>query len=176
MTVSRLAIPALVSTRHEYDHLFSVYVPIAVGVFAIVVLAICFAVLRYRRRPARRPPAGTRTTRSRAATRCCSRVVVAFLLYLTFTAEHKVDTVANRERPSLTHRRHRRQVGVGVSLSRRTASASAAGPSAGSRWWSPPTQAIRFNLTSADVIHAFWIPELELQARPDPRGAPSTSR
>ena len=27
---------------------------------------------------------------------------MAFLLYLTFTAEHRVDTVVDRERPSLT--------------------------------------------------------------------------
>lgn len=88
--------------------------------------------------------------------------VVAFLLYLTFTAEHKVDTVANRERPTLT---------VDVT---------------GAKWeWEfsypqygivhrsgtvgrqplvvPVNEAIRFNLTSQDVLHSFWVPEAEFK-------------
>ena len=34
-----LSVLALVSTRREYDHLFSIYVPIAVGVFVVDLLA-----------------------------------------------------------------------------------------------------------------------------------------
>ena len=59
---------ALVDTRHEYDHLFSIYVPIAIGVFVVIVLAIVFAVVRYRAARPSRPLAGTRTTGSRART------------------------------------------------------------------------------------------------------------
>jgi cytochrome c oxidase subunit 2 len=82
-----------------------------------------------------------------------------FLLYLTFAAEHRVDTVSAHERPSLT---------VDVT---------------GAKWeWTfrypvygitrrsgtvgrqplvvPTGEAVRFNLATTDVIHAFWVPEV----------------
>ena len=49
-----LSTAALVDTRHEYSHLFGIYVPIAIGVFALFAGAIVVAALVYRRRePAR---------------------------------------------------------------------------------------------------------------------------
>jgi hypothetical protein len=47
-------VPALVSTRQQYDHLFSIYVPIAIGVFAAIVVTAPLAVVIYRRRPPER--------------------------------------------------------------------------------------------------------------------------
>jgi cytochrome c oxidase subunit 2 len=150
---------ALVDTRHEYQHLFSIYVPIAVGVFAAIVAVIAFAVLRYWRR---RPEDAARWYEHNPLEGGYALIlagVAAFLLYLTFAAEHRVDTVSAREPPSVT---------IDVS---------------GSKWeWTfrypayritlrsgtvgrqplvvPVGQAIRFNLTTVDVIHAFWVPEL----------------
>jgi cytochrome c oxidase subunit 2 len=149
----------LVDTRHEYQHVFAIYVPIAVGVFAIVVVAIAFAVLRYRRRTPAQAARWHEHNPLEGAYAGLLAVVVAFLLYVTFTAEHEVDTVANRERPSLT---------IDVT---------------GAKWeWQfsypayrfsvrsgtvgraplvvPVGEAIRFNLSAVDVIHAFWVPEL----------------
>ena len=56
MSWERATLPAaaLVSTRHEYDHLFSIYVPIAIGVFAVIVLAVVIAVVVFGRRPPER--------------------------------------------------------------------------------------------------------------------------
>ena len=92
--------------------------PIAIGVFAVIVLAVALrgADATAAARPSA-PRAGTSTTRSRAAMRVLLRVTSAFLLYLTFTAEHRVDTVANHERPAVIDRRDRREVGVDVHLS-----------------------------------------------------------
>jgi cytochrome c oxidase subunit II len=155
-----LLAPALVSTRHEYRHLFSIYVPIAIGVFAVIVIATVFSVLRYRRRPPEQAARWYEHNRLEGGYATLLALTVAFLLYLTFTAEHQVDTVANRERPVMT---------IDVT---------------GAKWeWTfyypayritvrsgtvgrqplvvPTDQAIRFNLTSLDVIHAFWIPQLE---------------
>lgn len=154
------ALIALISTRDEYNALFSVYVPIAAGVFVIVVLVMFGAVLRYRGRPTAAASQRSENNRLEAGYAVFLVAVVAFLLYLTFRAEHRVDTVANRERPALT---------VDV---------------IGAKWeWEfdypqygivhrsgtvgrqplvvPVGEAIRFNLTSQDVIHSFWIPELE---------------
>jgi cytochrome c oxidase subunit II len=154
-----LAWPALVSTRQQYDHLFNIYVPIAIGVFALIVVVVLLAVLIYRRRPRERaarwhehnPVEGTY-----AALLAC---VVAFLLYLTFTAEHKIDTVANRERPAVV-------IDVTASKWEWTLSYPAYGFSVQSGtvgrqpFVVPVDEAIRFNLNSADVIHSFWIPAL----------------
>lgn len=127
--------------------------------FAVILLTTLFAVLRYSRRP---PSAAARWhehNRLEGTYAALLAGVVAFLLYLTFSAEHKVDTVANHQRPSLV---------VDVT---------------GSKWeWTfyypaygitrqsgtvgrqplivPTNEAIRFNLISTDVIHAFWIPSL----------------
>jgi cytochrome c oxidase subunit II len=151
---------ALISTRHEFWSLADIYGPIAIGVCLVVFLAAGFAVVRYRRRavPSRRHE----NNPLEISYAVLLTLVVAFLLYETFAHEHRVDTVANRQRPSLT---------INVT---------------GGRWeWEfaypaygivqhsgmvgdqplvvPVNQAIRFNLTSIDVIHGFWVPELEFK-------------
>jgi cytochrome c oxidase subunit II len=150
---------ALVSTRREYDHVFGIYVPIAVGVFAVFALAIILAALRYRRRRPGQAARWHEHNRLEGAYAGVLAVVVAFLLYVTFGAEHQVDTVAAHERPGVTidvtgakwewqfaYPRYGFSVRSGV---------------VGRQLLVVPTgEAIRFNLTSADVIHSFWIPEL----------------
>ncbi|MGZ4326896.1 MAG: cytochrome c oxidase subunit II [Solirubrobacteraceae bacterium] len=156
------ALLALVDTRHDYEHLSSIYIPIAIGVFAVVVLAILFCVLRYRRRPPERAARWHENNRLEGGYALVLAGVVAFLLYLTFTAEHRVDTVSARERPSVI---------VDVT---------------GSKWeWTfryrdygitqrtgtvgrqplvvPTGQAVHFNLSTTDVIHAFWVPEVRFK-------------
>lgn len=155
-------LPALVDTRHEYNHLASIYIPIAIGVFAVIVLTILFAVIRYRRRAPEQaarwhehnPIEGTYTV--------VLALTVAFLLYLTFTAEHRVDTVANRERPAVT---------IDVTASRWEWTFSYAHYGITQRSGAvgrqplvvPTGAAVRFNLRTLDVIHAFWIPHLDFK-------------
>ena len=95
-----------------------------------------------------------------APTRRCSAVVVAFLLYLTFSAEHQVDTVSARERPSLTVDVTGAEVGVAVRYFRRTGFGARSGTVGRQPLVVPTDEAIRFNLASVDVIHSFWIPAL----------------
>jgi cytochrome c oxidase subunit 2 len=153
---------ALVDTRHEYQHLFSIYVPIAAGVFAIILLAVGFAVLRYRRRS---PQAASRRSEHNpleGAYAVLLSLIVVFLLYLTFTAEHRVDTVANQQRPSVT-------IDViaakwewtfsypGYGITRRSGTV-------GRQALVVPTgEPVRINLSSLDVIHAFWIPNTKFK-------------
>ena len=149
----------LVSTRGEYDHLFSIYVPIAVGVFLLILLVVLGAVLVFRRRPPERAARWHEHNPIEGTYAVLLVCVAAFLLYLTFTAEHQVDTVANRQRPAVV---------IDVT---------------GSKWeWTftypafrfsvrsgtvgrqplvvPAGEAVRFRITSIDVIHSFWIPAL----------------
>lgn len=149
---------ALISTRREYWSLFGVYVPIAAAVFVVVVLLVVWAVLRFRRRD--RPARWSENSPLEASYAVVLLLISIFLMYLTFSHEHRVDTVANRERPSLT---------VDVTAARwewefsypRYGIVQRSGAVGSAPLVVPVNEAIRFNLTSIDVIHALWIPELE---------------
>ena len=82
------------STQHAYDHVAGIYLPIAVGVFAFVVvlLAVLLAL------GARRRVAGTRSEANRiealyALSLAC---VVGVLVWVTFTAEAPIDRLVAR--------------------------------------------------------------------------------
>jgi cytochrome c oxidase subunit II len=153
---------ALVDTRHEYDHVAAIYLPIALGVFALVVLAVIFAALRYRRCPPSRAARWSEHNVIEGGYALLLAAVVAFLLYVTYSAEHQVDAVSAREQPSVT-------VDVTASKWEWTFYYPAYGitrrsGTVGRQPLVVPTgEAVRFNLVSADVIHSFWIPELRFK-------------
>jgi cytochrome c oxidase subunit 2 len=167
-------VTAAIDTRREYQHLSSIYLPIAIGVFAVVVLAILFCVLRYRRRRPEEAARWYEHNRLEGGYALMLAGVVAFLLYLTFTAEHRVDTVSAQERPSVT---------IDVT---------------GAKWeWTfryraygitrlsgavgrqplvvPVGEPVRFNLSTVDVIHAFWVPEVRFKRALIPGGTQSVT-
>lgn len=154
-----LGLAAVVDTRHEYDHLFSIYVPIAIGVFALIVLVALFALLWFRRRAPEEAARWHEHNPLEGAYALLLTLTAAFLLYLTFTAEHRVDTVANRQRPSLT---------INVTGAKwewtfsypRYGITQRSGTVGHQDLVVPAGEPVRFNLTSVDVIHAFWIPHL----------------
>jgi cytochrome c oxidase subunit II len=156
------AASGLVSTRHEYDHLFSIYIPIAIGVFVVIVLAVAFCMLRYRRRPPERAARWHENNPLEGGYALMLAGVVAFLLYLTFTAEHRVDTVSAREKPSVT-------IDVVAAKWEWTFRYAAYGITQRSGTIGrqplvvPTGEAVRFNLTAVDVIHGFWIPEIRFK-------------
>lgn len=150
---------SLVVTRSEYEHVFGIYVPIAVGVFVAVCLLVAFAVFRYRRRAIHQAARWHENNALEAAYAVVLAAVVAFLLYVTFGAEHRVDTVAANERPQL-------EVNVTAAKWEWHFNYPAYGidrysGTAGHETLVVPTdEAIRFRLVSEDVIHEFWVPEL----------------
>ena len=155
-------LPALVSTRHEYDHLFDIYVPIALGVFGVIVVAILSAAVRYRFRP---PEKAARWHEHHVLESVYAVVLVAtvvFLLYKTFDTEHQIDTVANREKPA---------VRINVIASRwewtfqypQYNITIHSGSSGDATFFVPAHRPVAFYLTSIDVIHAFWIPALRFK-------------
>lgn len=150
---------ALVDNRAEYDHVFDIYVPIALGVFVLFTGLIVLFTMRGRRRPPDRAARWHENNVLEAGYAVLLAGMVAFLLYVTFSGEHRIDTVSLTEHPKLT---------VDV---------------VGSKWeWTflypanglthrsgtvghqalvvPIDEPIRFNITSRDVIHSFWIPEI----------------
>lgn len=153
---------ALIDTRHEYGHLFSIYVPIAIGVVAVVWLLALFAVLRYRRRRAEQAADWRENNPLESGYAVLLGLVVVFLLYLTFTAEHRVDTVSARERPALV---------VNVTGAKwewtfrypRYGITQRSGTVGRQPLVVPTDEPVRFNLSSADVIHGFFIPEVRFK-------------
>ena len=154
------ALPAaLVDTRHEYVRLFDVYVPIALGVLGAIIVLVLVLVLRNRRRA---PEHASRRHENHVLEGTYAgllAVTVAGLLYLTFSAEHQVDTVANRARPALTID----VIGAKWEWTfvypayHVTVRSGTTGPHT---FLVPTGEPVRFALASADVIHSFWIPEL----------------
>lgn len=151
---------ALVDTRHEYDHVFSIYVPIAIGVFALFAGAIVLVALRYRRRPLSAAARWHENNPLEGSYALVLAAVVAFLLYVTFSAEHQTDVVSAHERPSVT---------IDVTASKwewtfqypRYGIVERSGTIGRQPLVVPANEAVRFNLSSVDVIHAMWIPELD---------------
>ncbi len=149
---------ALISTRHEYWSLFSVYVPFAAAVFAVVLALVLWAGLRCRRRE--HAARWSHNSPLEASYAVVLLLIAIVLTYLTFSHEHVVDTVANREHPSLT---------VDVTAARwewefsypQYGIVERSGTVGSEPLVVPVNEPIRFNLTSIDVIHALWIPELE---------------
>jgi cytochrome c oxidase subunit II len=150
---------SIVDNRAEYDYVFDIYLPIGIGVFVLFSSVIVVCAIRARRRPPGDVSRRSENNPLEASYAVVLAGVVAFLLAVTFSAEHQIDTVSLREKPAVT---------IDV---------------IGSKWeWTfyypalgvehrsgtvghqslvvPVDEPIRFEFTSRDVIHAFWIPEI----------------
>jgi cytochrome c oxidase subunit 2 len=151
---------ALVDTRTVFEDLSSTYLPIAGAVFAIVVLACVFLLVRFRER-------GDRPSRPReepawlpfvyAGVLAC---VVAFLVALTFNAQDKISARGTPPglRVSVTSAKWNWRFdypALGIS--------QIAGATRPSLLVVPSGTEVRFRLTSLDVIHSFWIPYLRFK-------------
>jgi cytochrome c oxidase subunit 2 len=149
---------ALVDTRHEYYRVFDVYVPIAVGIFAVILLIVVIAVVVYRRRPPERVARWHENNPLEGAYALALACVAAFLLYLTFSAEHATDTLANAQRPAVV-----------VDVTAAKWEWQFAYPAYGFSTRSgtvgrqplvmPAGEPVRLRMSSQDVIHALWIPQ-----------------
>jgi cytochrome c oxidase subunit II len=143
------------STQHAYDHVAGIYFPIAVAVFACVVITLGVLLIA----GARRRPPGRRSEASRleALYAIALSATVGVLVWVTFTAETPIDQLVSR--PGL-------QVNVIAaqwSWTFRYANGTRVSAVAS---WSPPVAVVptgvevQFDATSRDVIHGFWIPQL----------------
>jgi cytochrome c oxidase subunit 2 len=153
-------------TRGAFSGLFDLYVPIAAGVFAIVVLALVVIVVRDRARPGGPAP----STRSRAPRVEIGYAVVlaliaAFLLWRSLDATHRVNQTVARAAPAPGAGPAGLTIAVvGAKWNWRFAYPGGVveqgeGPDRLPTLVVPAGQPVRFRLTSLDVVHAFWIPE-----------------
>jgi cytochrome c oxidase subunit 2 len=147
----------VVDTRHEYAGLEAIYLPIAIGVFVLVLLAVAIAIVRGRIRARRGEVGSQRKERDplEIGYAVVLVLVIAFLVYETFTTENKVDAIAKT--PGLEVKASAGQwswrfsypdYGVTVQQSERSKAVLVV----------PTDTEVHFSATSRDVIHAFYVP------------------
>jgi cytochrome c oxidase subunit 2 len=149
-----------VNTREEFDDLAAIYLPIGIAVAAIIFGLVGFALIRYRRRGDELPGQRDSMTWAEVSYAVVLAVIVAVLLVFSFRATDdiaaldedpgvRVDVTAFQWNWRFTY------PGEGVTVvgtNNRQATLVV-----------PSDTGVRFTLTSRDVIHAFWIPEVRFK-------------
>ncbi|HEY2630882.1 MAG TPA: hypothetical protein VGI26_00720 [Solirubrobacteraceae bacterium] len=148
----------MASTAHAYQHVQGIYLPIAVGVFVTVVITLLVLLIRGARR--RTPGRHSQALVLEAVYAAALALVVAFLLWVTFTAETPIDRTAAR--PG-----YRIRVIAGQ-WSWRFVYPNGVSVADVSTWHPAPAYVpmgteVEFVGSSEDVIHGFWVPDLHYQ-------------
>jgi cytochrome c oxidase subunit 2 len=154
----------LTSTQHEFGGVQGVYLPIALAVFAIVVGAFAFAVLRYRARPGR----SARPTRDRnvveALIAAAIAGIVVVLLVTTFRANAKITDTARHGRPGFRVEVVAFRWGWQFTYPSLPGVVDRTTSTAPPVLHVPARTTVRFRLHTEDAVHAFWIPALRYKA------------
>lgn len=151
--------------RSAFSGLFDLYVPIAAGVFAIVVLALVVVLVRDRARAGRSPSRRSSAPTIELAYTVVLACIASFLVWRSFDAVHRVNGVVAHAAPA-----------PGAGPAGLTVAVTAAkwnwrfaypggvveqgaGPDQLPTLVVPGGEPVRFRLTSLDVVHSFWIPQ-----------------
>jgi cytochrome c oxidase subunit 2 len=181
-------------TRAPYDQLASLYLPIAAVVFVLVVLALVVIAVRFRARPGREPSAQHSAPHVEIGYVLVLAAISALLLWRSFAAMSDSDRVVARAAPAPRGGAAGLEIGVVASRWNWRLTYPGGVVQSGDGRTRPATlvvpagRPVRFRLTSRDVVHALWIPELRAKydampgytnifdLRFDPRGDYSTVR
>jgi cytochrome c oxidase subunit 2 len=151
-------------TRSAFSGLFDLYVPIAAGVFAFVVLVLAVILVRDRARPGRAPSRRASAPRLELAYAVALALISAFLVWRSFDAVHRTDGVTARAAAAPGAGPAGLTIGaVAAKWNWRFeypggVAEQGAGPDRLPTLVVPAGQPVRFRLTSLDVVHALWIP------------------
>lgn len=161
-----MVLVALVDTRKEFEDLASTYLPIAIVVFALVLLGTIVPLFVFRARRRGEPSDREEPPWLPIGYAAVLIAIVALLVTLTFNAQDKIS--AKVTRPGLQVNvtaakwnwrfdypaQHISQIG---------------GDSTPTSLVVPTGTDVRFNLTSLDVIHSFWVPYVRFKRDAFPR-------
>ena len=153
-------------TRGPYEELQSLYLPIAGVVFAIVAVALVFIAVRHRARDGR--AASTRFTAPglEIAYAVALAAIAALLVWRTFAAMSDSDPVVARAAPAAGAGTAGLTIGIVASRWNWRLAYPGGVVQSGDGRDRPATlvvpagRPVRFRLTSRDVVHALWVPEL----------------
>jgi cytochrome c oxidase subunit 2 len=151
----------VVDTHHEYSHLADLYLPIALVVFGLVVGVFAAILWRFRAGRQQRPSERTEHRPLEWTWIAVLAVIVVVLLVATFRVESRVDAVARD--PALVVRV------IAAKWSWRFEQPGSIATRG--ELVVPAGRTIRFDATSVDVLHDFWLPDLRFQRQvwPDHR-------
>lgn len=155
---------APVDTRQEYQDLFGIYWPIGVGIFAVIAFLLIFTALRFRSKE-REFPQGKTHSHAEEVYAAGVGVIAAALLFFTYNTMGDLDALPYEQ--------------DGEAKASRAAAGTERVKVVGARWeWRfeypehgvveegelptlvvPQDTPVRFEMTSLDVIHSFWVPE-----------------
>ncbi len=153
-------------TREVYENLAAVYWPVAVGVFAVVAVLLVFVAVRFRASRRGEPSPRTSNLTLECGYGIVLALVVAVLTWRSYDAIAAVDPVV--ERAAAAPQAGPAGLTVGIVASRWNwrftypggVSQTGNGREQVGQLVVPAGEPVRFRLTSLDVAHAFWIPEL----------------
>ncbi|MGH2962954.1 MAG: cytochrome c oxidase subunit II [Solirubrobacterales bacterium] len=151
---------ALIDTRKEFQDLWGVYLPIGVAVAVIVFGLVLFTLVRYRRRGDELPRGREGPPILEGLYALVLAGVVVFLLTMTFRTDDEVTAVSTDPGAEVDVTAFQwgwrfTYPGEGVTV---------VGDDRRPPMLVVPTDtAVRFTVTSRDVIHSFWIPELRFK-------------
>ncbi|MGI8430445.1 MAG: hypothetical protein ACR2OB_14355 [Solirubrobacteraceae bacterium] len=156
----------MAQSRRVFSGLLGVYLPIAIVVFVLVLLALAFALVRYRAAPGRQVSGRDDAPRSELAYVLGITATVIVLVILTFRGESHVDALAASPALKITAtgsdwRWRFDYPGLGV-----TELGHGQQPTP---LYVPADRTIEFDLSSLDVLHAFYIPYERFQRAAIPK-------
>lgn len=157
----------MTGTRHDFDHVESLYLPIAAVVFAIIVLALAFVVVRYRARPDR----AAQPTRDRYAVDAGVAIVLAAIVALLVARTLRTNDVetALAQRPGFRVDVVAFKWGWEFRYPSLPGVVDRSGPGRPAVLHVPAGTTVAFSLRTRDVTHAFWIPDLRFKRDAWPR-------
>ncbi len=158
----------MVDTRGQYEDLFSIYTPIAVGVFALVLVLLVFTVLRYRSADDRPAGGSSRAPVAEGVYAAVLALVAAGLTYLTFSIMAEQEPGARAKAVATGELRSTAAPAIDIDV---TAARwnwrfdyprygiTQVGTGNNTPTLVVPIGNVRFAVTSIDVVHSFFIPE-----------------
>jgi cytochrome c oxidase subunit 2 len=153
-------------TRGPYEALESLYLPVAAVVFVLVALALAVVAVRHRARAGREPSRRVSAPALEIAYAVGLTIVAALLVWRTFAAMSDSDPVVAHAAPAPGSGAAGLTIGVVASRwNWRLAYPggvvqTGGGPQRPATLVVPAGLPVRFELTSRDVVHALWVPEL----------------
>jgi cytochrome c oxidase subunit 2 len=156
---------AFVDIRQQFQHLMSLYVAIGVGVFLIVVGLMAFVVVRFRARPGRVSSPRSDAPRLELVYVAVLAAIVVVLLAATYSTESSVDAVAASPAlriDAIASDWRWRFVYPGQGIS------EVGDGEIPTDLYVPAGETVEFDLSSLDVLHAFYLPYERFQRQATP--------
>jgi cytochrome c oxidase subunit 2 len=150
----------LTGTRHDFAHVQDLYLPIAVAVFAVVVVALGVTLVRFRARPGRT----ARPTRDRYAVDAGLAVVLAAVVAVLVVVTLRTnDTETALAKPGFRVDAVAFQWGWQFSYPSLPGVVDRSTPNRPATLHVPAGTTVQVALRTRDVVHAFWIPDLRFK-------------